>query len=72
MRINQEEKIVAVIVVSNNCSIWILEAESDYVKFSWNGGRISTSQVRYDEEGEAYFMSGRTKWHLNLAMRINR
>ena len=72
MKINQEEKVCAIIVVSNNCSIWILECDSDHVQFSWNGGRISTSQVRYDEEGEAYFMSGRTKWYLNTAMRINR
>jgi hypothetical protein len=72
MRINQEEKIVATIVVSNNCSIWILEADSDHVQFSWNGGTIRNSQVRYDNEGEAYFISGRTKWYLNQAMRINR
>lgn len=71
-KINQEEAVVGVIVVSNTTSIWIIDCNEDYVQFSWNGGRLCRSMTRYDEEGEPYFKSGKTRWYLNQALRINR
>ena len=68
----KDKKIIATCHLNNFGGIVIFNiiyGIEDKVKFSYHNGekygRLSTSIIRYDEEGQSYFNSGRQKYYLN-------
>ena len=68
----KDKKIIATMGLSNTCGIAILDVIhgiNDKVKFAYHNGekygRVSTSIIRTDKEGQPYFYSGKCKYYLN-------
>ena len=66
------KKVIATCQLTNFGGIAIFEiiyGIDDKVKFAWHNGdkfgRVSTSIIRTDKKGDAYFISGRQKYYLS-------
>lgn len=67
------ENVVGSYVVSNNTSVniyGVLHGVEDKVVFSWNSGRKCSAKIRYDSNGEPYFMTRNMKIYFNEVQRI--
>ena len=67
-----EKKIIAACQLTNFGGIVVfefIEGIEDKIKFAWcNGdkfGRTSTAKIRYNAEGEPYFISCKKRYYLN-------
>ena len=74
----KDKNIIATMGLSNTGGIAILDIVygiNDKVKFAYHNGekygRLSTSTIRTDEEGQPYFNSGKCKYYLNEFILIN-
>ena len=68
----KDKKVIATMGLSNTGGIAILDFIydiEDKVKFAYHNGekfgRVATAKIRYNKEGDAYFISGKQKYYLS-------
>lgn len=71
----EQEKPIAILSLGIGAGILIYDANDDYIAYAWelNGERKNKrkSKVRYNREGNPYFISNNKRYYLNDFLKMN-
>ena len=71
----EQEKPIAILSLGIGAGILIYGANDDYIAYAWelNGERKNKrkSKVRYNREGNPYFISNNKRYYLNDFLKMN-